>query len=63
MDKRDCDVLIGVDAKNGDCYIVPIGYVSKISGKTVSLKNLEPYKEKWSFFASYAGRRGSVKWK
>ena len=49
IDKRDCDVLIGVDANTGDCYIVPIGRVSKIPGKTVSLKTLVPFKEKWDF--------------
>lgn len=47
---RDCDVLIGVNSQNGDCYIVPIKHVAKIPGKTVSLKTLTPFKEKWDFF-------------
>lgn len=57
IDKRDCDVLIGVNAKNGDCYIVPIRCVLKIPGKTVALKKLEPYKEKWSCFTLHIGQR------
>ena len=50
IDKRDCDILIGVNSKNGDCYIVPIKQVAKIPGRTVSLKTLEPFKEQWDFF-------------
>ena len=43
---QDCDIILVVDGRNGDCYIIPIEDVQKM-GKSVSLKKIAGYKEGW----------------
>ena len=42
----DCDLILGVNSNNGDCYILPIEVVEKF-GTTKSLNKLDDYKENW----------------
>jgi formylglycine-generating enzyme required for sulfatase activity len=44
--QQDCDLIIGVDTTNGDCYIIPIEELSKWKNST-NIKNLQQYKENW----------------
>ena len=44
--KEDCDLIIGVNSNNGDCYIIPIEDTKEMGG-SLSLKKLENYKENW----------------
>ena len=44
--QQDCDLIIGVDTSNGDCYIIPIEELSKWKNST-NIKNLQQYKENW----------------
>ena len=50
----DCDLIIGVDSTNGDCYIIPIADISKW-GKNKSLSQLSDYKEAWSKLIELVG--------
>jgi len=44
--KDDCDLILGVDGKNGDCYVIPIEDI-KQWGKTKAISKLQDYKENW----------------
>jgi len=43
---KDCDLIIGIDTNNGECYIIPIKDI-ELYGKTKKLSKLEKYKENW----------------
>ena len=45
--KNDCDLILGVNSLNGECYIIPIEDIEKF-GTTKSLNKLEKYKENWN---------------
>lgn len=45
--KEDCDLIIGLDGRNGDCYIIPVEDLQQW-GSTKSLSKLQEYKENWS---------------
>jgi len=47
--KKDCDIILGIDSTNGDCYIIPVEDIQDW-GNTRPLKKLEKYKENWDFF-------------
>ena len=47
--KRDCDIILGINSKNGVCYIIPVEDIQEW-GKTVRLSKLEKYKENWEYF-------------
>ena len=60
MEKRDykytsddCDILVGVNSANGDCYIIPVQDIEQW-GTSKSVKSLEEYKEKWDVFLDIA---------
>lgn len=44
--QEHCDLILGVDSKNGDCYIIPITD-SQAWGSSKSLSRLQDYKENW----------------
>ncbi len=50
----DCDIILVVDGKNGDCYIIPIEDVQKM-GSTKSLSKLQEYRENWDILKKMAG--------
>jgi hypothetical protein len=43
----DCDLILGVDSNNGDCYIIPTQDI-QAWGNTKKLSQLQAYKENWS---------------
>lgn len=45
--KDDCDLILGVDSNNGECYLVPIEKTTAM-GSTVSFSKLQEYKENWN---------------
>ena len=50
---NDCDLIIGIDTKNGDCYIIPIEDI-KTWGNSKSLSKLFKYKENWQILIDIA---------
>lgn len=44
--KDDCDLILGLDSNNGDCYLIPIENVQSM-GRTKNLRNLSEFKENW----------------
>lgn len=52
---KDCDVILAVDGKNGDCYIIPISDVKKL-GNSKSLNLLIKYRENWEGLKKMAGK-------
>lgn len=47
--KKDCDIILGVNSNNGDCYIIPVEDI-KTWGISKPLSTLEKYKENWDYF-------------
>jgi len=43
---NDCDIILAVDGRNGDCYIIPIDDISSF-GDSKALSRLQEYKENW----------------
>lgn len=52
---KDCDVILAVDGRNGDCYIIPISDVKKL-GNSKSLNLLGKYKENWKELKKMVGK-------
>ena len=50
---EDCDILVGVDSENGDCYIIPVQDITKW-GRSKSVKQLVEYRENWNIFLEIA---------
>ena len=50
----DCDIILVVDGRSGDCYIIPIQDVQKM-GSSKSLNKLQKYKENWGILKEMAG--------
>jgi len=50
---NDIDILMAVDSRNGDCYIIPVKDLKKW-GKTKKLSALQEYRENWSILGKYA---------
>lgn len=50
----DCDIILVVDGRNGDCYIIPIGDIQEM-GKSKSLSKLQGYKENWNILKKITG--------
>ncbi len=44
--KEDIDILLAVDSRNGDCYIIPVEDLDQW-GDTKTLSRLQDYKENW----------------
>ena len=60
MEKRDykytiddCDIFVGVDSENGDCYIIPVQDIAEW-GNSKAVKDLVLYREKWDIFLDIA---------
>lgn len=51
---NDCDIILGVDGRNGECYIIPIEDVAGLGGSK-SLSMLQSYKENWGILKRKAG--------
>lgn len=51
--KHDCDLIIGIDSNNGDCYIIPVDDI-KDFGNTKSFCKLMYYKENWQILINMA---------
>ena len=47
--KEDCDIILGIDSENGDCYIIPIEDTLEW-GESISIKKISMYRERWSIF-------------
>ena len=44
--KNDIDLILAVDGRNGECYIIPVEDIGKW-GNTKTLAALQEYKENW----------------
>lgn len=51
---EDCDLILVVDGRNGDCYIIPIQDVENM-GSSKALSMLQDYKENWQILKDLAG--------
>ena len=51
---NDCDIILVVDGRSGDCYIIPIEDIQKM-GNSRSLVQLKEYKENWKILKKMAG--------
>ncbi len=51
--KEDCDIILGVDGNNGDCYIIPVDDIQQW-GKSKALSRLQEYKENWDVLLKVA---------
>ena len=51
--EEDCDVILGVNSHNGDCYLIPIRD-AQAWGTTKSISKLEKYKEQWDILIQLA---------
>jgi len=50
---KDCDLFLGVNSHNGECYIIPTEDLKKW-GNTKSLSQLSEYKENWEILKKLA---------
>jgi hypothetical protein len=50
---NDCDVILGVNGKNGDCYIIPVDDI-QAWGTTKAISKLGNYKENWDLLKKVA---------
>ena len=53
---KDIDLLMAVDSRNGDCYIIPVRDLKKW-GTTKSLSTLGEYKENWGILIKIANEK------
>jgi hypothetical protein len=51
--KEDVDIILAVDGRNGECYIIPIEDISQW-GNTKALSALQNYKENWKILKQMA---------
>ena len=51
--KDDCDLILAIDSRNGDCYIIPVCDIQPW-GKTKALSKLSEYKEQWAILLKIA---------
>ena len=49
VSRVDCDIVIGVDAKDGGCYIIPIDYAQHYLGKNPTFRALSNFRDRWDF--------------
>lgn len=50
---KDCDLILGVNSNNGDCYIIPIKDIEHF-GSTRSISLLKEYRENWGILKKLA---------
>lgn len=53
---KDIDVLMAVDSRNGECYIIPVKDLKKW-GTAKSLSTLKEYKENWDILIKIANEK------
>jgi len=51
----DCDIILGVDGTNGDCYIIPVEDIQQW-GSSKNISALQKYKENWLLLVETAKR-------
>ncbi len=51
--KNDIDLILAVDSRNGDCYIIPVEDIA-VWGETKALSKLQHYKENWDILRNLA---------
>ena len=51
--EKDCDLIIGIDTNNGECYVIPIADIGDWR-KTRKLTYLQDYKENWNILIELA---------
>lgn len=56
---NDCDIILGVDGHNGDCYVVPVEDI-QTWGNTKSLTALSNYKENWNLLIKVAEKLDKI---
>lgn len=52
--KNDCDIILVVDGRSGECYIIPIDDIQKM-GTSKTLNKLVDYRENWDILKKMAG--------
>ncbi len=57
---KDCDLIIGIDTRNGDCYIIPIDDILPF-GNSKSISQLQQYRENWQSLIDMAKEVGTLK--
>ena len=50
--KQDCNIIVGVDSNNGECYIIPREDIQQW-GTTKKLSQLTKYKKNWDILKNY----------
>jgi len=53
---KDIDILMAVDSRNGECYIIPVKDLGKW-GKNKALSKLQEYKENWNVLIKIANEK------
>lgn len=51
--KEDCDLILILDGRNGDCYLIPIEDI-KLWGTSKALSKLQNYRENWDILKRMA---------
>ncbi len=51
--KKDCDLILGIDTRTSECYIIPIEDIQEW-GNAKSLSQLQHYKENWQILIDLA---------
>ncbi len=51
--EKDIDILMAVDSRNGECYVIPVKDLKKW-GTTKALSTLQEYKENWDILIKIA---------
>ena len=52
LSKIDCDWLIATTSMDSHCWIIPIEFIEILGLLSISLADLEKFKEKWDIFVS-----------
>ena len=51
--KTHCDIILGINSNNGECYIIPIEDTEKFKN-TMPFSDLKKYKENWEILKTLA---------
>lgn len=51
---QDCDIILVVDGRTGECYIIPIDDIQTM-GSSKKLSQLQKYKENWEILKKLSG--------
>jgi hypothetical protein len=52
LNTQDCDWLIATTSTDSYCWIIPVEFIQILQLRTLSIKQIEFFKEKWSVFIS-----------